>query len=68
MLLSVYVEDPEIFGGIDDGYGHDGYHNNCVTHARDAWHFYSKELYPLSTFHTPKSLCEQVLARHPDLN
>lgn len=64
ILLSVYAKDPKIFRGINNGVGHHGIRNNCVTYARDAWHFYSNEWYNLPPIHTPASLRKRVIKYH----
>lgn len=66
-LLSVLVKNPPIYRGRTNGFGHGYWHNNCATYARDAWHYYSGEGYPLPRIHTPDDLLLEVLQRHPEL-
>lgn len=65
-LVSVLVENPPIYRGRDDGFGYHLLRNNCTTYARDAWHYYSGEGYPLPIVHTPGHLLVGVLKRHPE--
>jgi hypothetical protein len=65
-LLRVLVENPPIYRGRDDGFGYYLLRNNCTTYARDAWHYYSGEGYPLPVVHTPEHLLVGVLKRHPE--
>ena len=67
VLLTATVRNPKIFRGAGNGYGHGGLRNNCVTYARNAWHFYTGEWYDLPTVHTPKSLYRAISARYPPL-
>ena len=66
ILLSIYVNNPILYKGANNGLGHYEVRNNCVTYARDAWFFYSGEYYPLPRFHAPADLAAQVLKRHPE--
>ena len=56
VLRSCYVRNPRIFRGTFDGHGHCGVRVNCVTYARDAWHFYSGEWYALPPIATASAL------------
>lgn len=67
LLLSVLVKNPKIYRGIGDGFGHGWVRNNCITFARDAWYYYSREWYPLPSLHAPGDLLVQVLKQHPEV-
>jgi len=66
-MLSVLVRNPRIYRGRGNGFGHWGVQNNCVTFARDAWHYYCGEAYPLPRIHAPDDLLYEVLRRHPEI-
>lgn len=65
LMLSTFVDDPVIFQH-DESHGHGIVVNNCVTYARDAWHFYTGEWYELPPVHAPADLLRGVLIRHPE--
>lgn len=67
-LVTARVENPRVYRGANDGYGHGVVVNNCVTHARDAWFYYSGEKYPLDQgLHTADTLLHGVMQNHPDI-
>lgn len=66
LLLSTVIDDPVIYKG-EDARGHGMIVNNCVTHTRDAWHFYTGEWYDLPPAHAPADLRRAVLIKHPEV-
>lgn len=56
VLRSTIVRDPVVFRGSLRGFGHLGIRLNCVTYARDAWYFYTREYYPLPPIASPRAL------------
>ncbi len=67
-MLSCFVNDPIVFRGQNGGFGHDGHHNNCVTHARDGWCHFTREYYEIGVLvHSPKELYRHVTERHPEV-
>ena len=66
ILLFTYLDDPPIyFGGGATGHG--VVRNNCVSYTRDAWYFYTGELYDLPGIHSPTDLIRSIEARHPEI-
>ncbi|MFQ5732394.1 MAG: hypothetical protein ACE5KM_10635 [Planctomycetaceae bacterium] len=65
LLLSVLVKNPPIYRGSGHGIGYSALRNNCASFARNAWHYYSGEGYPLAWIPTPEDLRLGVLKRHP---
>lgn len=65
--ISCYVNNPIVFKGANGGYGHGGHRDNCVTHARDGWRYFTGEYYDLGVlFQTPTELQRAVVRRHPE--
>jgi hypothetical protein len=66
-IVTTLVENPRIYRGRNNGYGHGCIVNNCVTYARDAWHYYSGEYYVLhSGCHTADTLQRAICRQHPE--
>ncbi len=66
-IVTTLVENPQIYRGSKNGYGHGRTLFNCVTYARDAWNYYSGECYSLKPgFHTADTLIRGVSRRHPE--
>lgn len=66
ILLFTYIDDPPIYvgGGVT---GHGVVRNNCVSYTRDAWYFYTGELYELPGIHSPTDLINSIAERHPEV-
>lgn len=56
VLRTCDVRNPRIYRGHANGYGHGVIRLNCVTYARDAWHFYTGEWYALPPIALPCAL------------
>ena len=54
------VNHPVIYRGALNGFGHLGVRVNCVTYARDAWYFYTREYYSLPPIASPRSLATRA--------
>ncbi|MCZ6665217.1 MAG: hypothetical protein O7B81_07925 [Gammaproteobacteria bacterium] len=65
LLLSVLVKNPPVYRGRGNGFGYSTLRNNCASFARNAWHYYSGDGYPLARIPTPEDLRLEVLKRHP---
>src|SRR3954454_15366158 len=65
ILRSTVVNHPVIYRGALNGFGHLGVRVNCVTYARDAWYFYTREYYSLPPIASPRSLATRALAGPP---
>jgi hypothetical protein len=67
LIVTTLVDNPRIYRGRNNGYGHGCIVNNCVTYARDAWFYYSGECYELqSGCHTADTLLRGVCQQHPE--
>ncbi len=60
VLRSKLVRNPIVYRGTFNGFGHFGVRINCVTYARDAWYFYTREFYPLPLIASPRALAERA--------
>jgi hypothetical protein len=68
-IVTTLVENPRIFRGRNNGYGHGRTVNNCVTYTRDAWHYYTGEYYKLPPLlHTADTLLRRISKCHPEIN
>lgn len=66
--ISCLVNDPIVYKGANCGWGHGGVRNNCVTHCRDGWCYFTHEYYPLGHFiHSPKELLRELAKQHPEI-
>jgi hypothetical protein len=64
-VVTTVVDNPQIYRGLNNGYGHGYIVDNCVTYARDAWHYYTGEYYPLHLgCHTTDTLYRGVSRQH----
>ena len=65
ILRSAVVNNPVIYRGALNGFGHLGVRVNCVTYARDAWYFYTREYYtPAADRVAPRSRPERWRDHH----
>jgi hypothetical protein len=60
VLRMCYVRNVPVYRGHANGYGHCIVRMNCVTYARDAWHYYSGEWYWLPPVTMPSALERSV--------
>lgn len=65
ILRTTLVNNPIIYRGTLNGFGHLGVRINCVTYARDAWYFYTREYYTLPPIASPRALAARALAGPP---
>lgn len=67
LFLSTVVENPVIYLGQGEGRGYSIFGNTCVTQTRDAWRFYTGELYDIDPTAMPGDLAVAVARRHPSI-
>ncbi|MFO0889689.1 MAG: hypothetical protein U0790_11190 [Isosphaeraceae bacterium] len=60
VLRSTLIRNPIIYRGTLNGFGHLGVRINCVTYARDAWYFYTREYFPLPVIASPRALAARA--------